>query len=478
MRSSPDHVLARLAAPLLLGILSAGAGALEGQTTGDPFPEPIGEGAEPIAIDVEELAVLPDVEGETPRMMELAYEPGTDRIFVNGMRGPIWVVRPDGSRIVEYLDIDDDRWGVQVESSNREQGFQNFALHPQFAEEGTPGYGKIYTWTDTRNTEATPDFPGAGGRVSHHTVLLEWTARNPAADTYDGGPPRELARFEQPYGNHNGGDIAFNPLADPGDPDFGLLYVGNGDGGAGGDPHDLAQNLSSSFGKILRIDPSGSDGTTGEYGIPSDNPFVRGSPAGTLPEIYAWGLRNPQHFAWDPATGRMLAADIGQVTVEEVTEVRPRGDLGWNVWEGSFRFDPDGGVRTDGTRSDPGLVYPLAEYDQTDPLLGGRSAVTGLHVVREGRIPQIQDRILFGDLPSGEIFAFDADHTGGGQDVLRRVLLDDGSGPVPLLELVNARRAQQGRGTAERADLRIDAGPEGRIFLLNKHDATIRELVP
>lgn len=452
------------------------------QSTSDPYPEPIGTGTEALVVGVTEFVAIPDVDGETARMMELIHEPGTDRLFVNGQRGPIWVVSTDGSAVREYLDVDDPEWNVQVEASGRERGVQNFAFHPRFAEEGAPGYGKLYTWTDTRNTDPAPDFPTEGDRLSHHTVLHEWTARTPEADRYDGGPPREMARFEQPFGNHNGGEIEFNPLATPGDPDFGLLYVGVGDGGAGGDPFDMARDASSGFGKILRIEPLGSGGTSGEYGIPVGNPYAGDDDPDTLEEIFALGLRNPQNFAWDPATGAMFVADIGQNTVEEVSVATAGADLGWNDWEGSFRFDPEGGVHTDDPRSDPALTYPVAEYDQQDPLFGGRAAVTGLHVARGDRISGLTDRVLFGDLPSGEIFAFDADDlTEGGQDGLRRVLLRPSAGngePRTFLELVREKNAEQGRSPASRTDLRFGTAADGRIFLLNKHDGVLRVVVP
>jgi hypothetical protein len=160
------------------------------------------------------------------------------------------------------VNIDDERWGVSVESGSRERGFQSFAFHPDFGERGAPGFGKFYTWTDTDNVEPDADFVPGGGNATHHTVLLEWTARDPASSTYDGAPPREIFRFEQPYANHNGGHLAFDPTVARGDAEYGLLYVGSADGGSGGDPLDLAQDLASAFGKVLRIDPLGSNART------------------------------------------------------------------------------------------------------------------------------------------------------------------------------------------------------------------------
>ncbi len=446
--------------------------------TGDPFPEPIGAGEDAIVVDVVEHATLPTVDGERARLMTLRHEAGSDRLFVSDMRGILYIVDDDGS-VSEYLNMDASRWGVDVGASWREMGLQSFAFHPQFAEEGTPGYGKFYAWTDTTNTEPQADANAGSDDTAHHTVLLEWTAENPMAGSYDGGPPREIARFEQPFSNHNGGDLMFNPLAEPGDEDYGLLYVGVGDGGSGGDPLNLAQDMGSAFGKILRIDPLGDNGLNGEYGVPQSNPFVDGAD-GVLPEIYASGLRNPQHIAWDSETGDMMVADIGQGTVEEVSVVEAGDNLGWNEWEGSFRFVDGSNVDTSNSRSDSQMRYPFAEYDHQDPLLGGGAAVTGLEVVRSGRVPEIEDRILFGDLPSGELFAVDADdRPDGGQAALRRVLFDDGSGePQTLLELIQARNAEQDREQAQRTDLRLGNDGDGNVYLLNKYDDTLRRLAP
>ena len=300
--------------------------------------------------------------------------------------------------------------------------------------------------------------------------------RTPTAATYDGGPPRELLRIEQPFGNHNGGHLAFNPIPSEGEADFGMLYVGNADGGSGGDPMDLSQDMGSAFGKIFRIDPLGSNGPNGKYGIPDDNPFVGRS--GVLPEIYASGVRNPQRFGWDEANGNLFVADIGQNTVEEVSLAPPGADLGWNTWEGSFRFVGREGVDPRNPQSERGLSYPVAEWGQLDPLLQRQSAATGVVAYRHDRIPQLQNLLLFGDFPAGEVFYVSADDLpDGGQDAIHRVLFRDRGEPRTLLQLIQDRNSEQGRDRASRADLRLSTGPDGRLFLLNKHDGVIREVV-
>ena len=377
------------------------------QTSNDPFSAPIPEDG--VTVNVAEFASLPDVGGDPARMMLLVDEPGTSRLFVNDMRGLLYSVGYDGSPVTLYLDLTASAWGLDIQARGGERGFQSFALHPQFNRTGAPGFGKLYTYLDTNNTGPTPDFVSGGGNDAHDTILLEWTARTPAAETYDGGAPRELFRVEQPFGNHNGGQIGFNPLPSPGDDDFGLLYIGSADGGSGGDPLDLAQNLGRVFGKILRIDPLGSDSANGNYGIPADNPFAGDSDATTLAEIFAYGVRNPQRFGWDPATGNLYLADIGQNIVEEISLVTRGANLGWNDWEGSYRFISRQEVSLVDARGEAGLSYPVAEYGQLDPLLLRSSAATGVVVYRADAVPQLTDLLLFGDNPSGEVFYVPAD---------------------------------------------------------------------
>ena len=468
--------LRTLGAPVLLLLAAPVASA---QTSNDPFGEPIPAVDGVIRVGAVEFAALPDVGGEAARMMRLVDEPGTGRLFVNDMRGIVYTVSYDGRTVTPYLDLTATRWALQIQASGRERGFQSFALHPQFGEAGAPGYGKLYAYTDSNITAPPADFVSGGGSDAHDTLLLEWTAGDPASTVYDGGPPRELMRVEQPFGNHNGGQLGFNPLAAPGDPDFGLLYIGSADGGSGGDPLDLAQNLGSIFGKILRIDPLGSNSANGRYGIPADNPFAGDGDAGTLGEIYAYGVRNPQRFAWDVQNGNLFVADIGQNIVEEMSLVTSGANLGWNDWEGSFRFISRREVSLVDPRGEAGLSYPVAEYGQLDPLLQPRSAATGLVVYRDDAIPQLTNLVLFGDSPSGEIFYVDADDLpDGGQESIRRVLLHRQGDTKTLLQVIQEKNVAQGRTPTDRADLRFGYGPDGQVFLLNKHDGVIRRLVP
>ena len=138
--------------------------AVFAQRPTDPFPTSIPATEGVIQVRFEEFASIPDVDGEAARMMLLLDEPGTRRMFLNDMRGPLFTVSYDGGTVTHYLDINTSNWGVDVQSGGRERGFQSFAIHPQFGEPGTPGFGKLYTWTDSSDVAPQPDFsPGGGG---------------------------------------------------------------------------------------------------------------------------------------------------------------------------------------------------------------------------------------------------------------------------------------------------------------------------
>jgi glucose/arabinose dehydrogenase len=460
----------------LAAVSAMGAAAAVQQISNDPFPAPIETTQGVVTVNFVEFAAIPDAaNGQAPRMMHLTDEPATRRIFVSTMAGPLYSVSYDGKTVKEYLDVNATNWGIGVQSQGSERGFQSFAFHPQFAQKGARGFGKFYTYTDTTDITPKPDFSTPGPNRTHDTVLLEWTAKDPAAATYDGGPPRELFRAAQPFSNHNGGQIGFNPLVRSDNPEFGLLYVGLADGGSGGDPFNGAQNPNSAFGKILRIDPLGTNSANGKYGIPDSNPFVK--KAETLGEIYALGVRNPQRFSWDSKDGRMFVADIGQNTVEEISPVTAGANLGWNKWEGSYRYGR-GGVDMTDPRSEPGMTWPVAEFDHRDPLFQ-RAAITGVYIYRQTAIRQLQHLMLFGDNPSGEIFYVDADNLpNGGQAAIRRILLNDHGTPKPLLQLIKEHNVAHGKPPATRADLRLGVGPEGQIFITNKRDGVIRLLIP
>ena len=488
----------------------------------DAFPDHIAD-AEPLLLNVSELAQLPDFGGKPPRIQNLVDVPGAGRLIVSTATGLLYAVGYDGAEASPYLDIGQSG-ALQLPKLSPMPygvGLDGVAFHPHFAAAGTPGFGKFYTLQEVSDTEPPADF--TPGRVSGDlwdTVLLEWTARDPTAWTYDGGPPRELMRIEQPYWSGNGGAIHFRPGAASSAPDHGLLYVALGDGGAAkgvGDPMGLAQDLGKVYGKLLRIDPLGSNSANGRYGVPADNPFAGDGREDTLGEVWAYGMRNPNSFGWDASNGQLYVADMGETMAEEINLVSAGDNLGWSVWEGpvrrrlrhrglarraagawswatrsaagaDFLWHNGRDVATAGRREDPGVIFPVVGYDRRDPLFsrGKQVGVTGVVVCRECNVPQLNGKVLFGDLPSGALMYFPADGVlpSDGPASIRQVLLVEGAGDdgakgagKTLLMLVQEKRAAQGRGLpGDRVDLRFGTSASGDVFLLNKRDGVIRRL--
>ena len=195
---------------------------------------------------------------------------------------------------------------------------------------------------------------------------------------------REVLVVDQPYANHNGGDLAFGPDGD--------LYIGLGDGGSEGDPNGNGQSLSTLLGKMLRISPRPSGNVA--YTIPPDNPFV--GRADARPEIWAYGLRNPWRYSFDSATGDLWTGDVGQNAWEEIDR-QPAGaaggeNYGWNRMEGTH---PYAGA------APAGAVPPVYEYSHD----GGGCAVTGGYVYRGSAIPDLLGAYVFADFCLGRLEA-------------------------------------------------------------------------
>lgn len=212
----------------------------------------------------------------------------------------------------------------------------------------------------------------------------------------DAGSEEVLLTVDQPFSNHNGGQIAFGP--------DGFLYVGLGDGGAGGDPLGHGQNPSTLLGAILRIDVD----AAAPYGIPADNPFAAG---GGRPEVYAWGLRNPWRWSFDRETGELWAGDVGQGQWEEVNRIVRGGNYGWNRREGAHCFrTPDCDAA--------GLIDPVAEYSHAEGC-----SITGGYVYRGAALPQLLGTYVYGDYCSGRVWGLGP--AAGGRPA-PRVLLESG----------------------------------------------------
>lgn len=293
---------------------------------------------------------------------------GTNRLFIVEQYGKVYILDSDYQlRDTPFLDVN----GL-LSTGGNEQGLLGLAFHPDYAENGQ----FFINYTDVNGDTA----------VSRYQV----SADDPnMADPNSG---EYIIRINQPYPNHNGGDIAFGP--------DGYLYVGMGDGGSAGDPEGNGQDSKALLGKMLRLDVDGGS----PYAIPATNPFVNDSTF--APEIWAWGLRNPWRFSFDRATGDLYIGDVGQNTWEEVNfqpaDSQGGENYGWNILEGTHKYS--------GAAVPDGLINPFFEYDHSDGC-----SVTGGYVYRGRDLPELQGTYLFGDYCSGIIWASYRDAEGNWQ---------------------------------------------------------------
>ena len=340
----------------------------------------------------------------------------TSRLFVVEQNGLLWVVQNGVLLPQPALNITNRVQPPLVGSNpNDERGFLGLAFHPGFNNPASPGYQTLYTY----NSEVLgtgPTYIAPNGAVQNYkNVLNEWKISSTNANVVDPTSRREVISFGKNASNHNGGTCTFGP--------DGYLYLALGDGGDANDvgashivPGGNAQNLSTPLGKMLRIDPlnpaltTGSSNpvsTNGQYRIPTGNPFQG---AGQVPEIYAYGLRNPYRFSFDILTGDLIEGDVGQNNVEEINRIVMGGNFGWAIKEGTFLFNQTNGpAGPAGTIGAPpgdfspglpaGLIDPISgtsgtlEYDHNEGI-----SITGGFVYRGTGIPELYGKYIFGDL--------------------------------------------------------------------------------
>jgi glucose/arabinose dehydrogenase len=297
--------------------------------------------------------------GSFDQPVEVARRPGDGEAYVVEQPGRVVAVDDLSSEIV--LDITD------LTEARGEQGLLGLAFHP------TEDFAYV-------------DFTDRNG----DTVVAEF-AIDPATGQFVRESFREVLAVDQPYSNHNGGQLAFGPDQ--------YLYIGLGDGGSAGDPERNALDLTSRLGKILRLDPVESG--DGPFTVPDDNPFV--DVPGADPTIWAYGLRNPWRFAFDSDTGDLWIADVGQGDFEEINravatdrrDAAKGANFGWSAVEGFEPFNSD--------QPADGALAPLFVYDHAD----GRCSVSGGAVARGEAVPDLRGWYVFGDYCTGQIWTLD-----------------------------------------------------------------------
>lgn len=287
------------------------------------------------------------------------YHAGDSRMFAVLQSGQVRVVLEDGSVLPgAFINVS------SLISTGGERGLLGMAFHPQYSENG-------YFYLNYTNRQGS-------------TIVSRWKVSESDANVADPGSEKVILLVEQPFSNHNGGDLAFGP--------DGYLYIGLGDGGSGGDPRNYSQNPMSLLGKMLRIDVDNGD----PYAIPEDNPYAQS--ADTLPEIWAMGLRNPWRYSFDALNGNLWISDVGQNAREEVNMVPPvpdaRYNFGWRCYEGSLPYN------TAGCEDSSFYTFPVFEYPQDQ----GDRSITGGYVYRGEEFDFLKGVYLCADFVSGKIY--------------------------------------------------------------------------
>jgi glucose/arabinose dehydrogenase len=288
--------------------------------------------------------------------LQLTAPTGDARLFIVEQAGRIRVVQNGQLLPAPFIDLSNKlRYGG-------EQGLLSVAFHPQYSSNGF----FFVNYTDTNGDT----------RVERYHVSSD-------PNRADAASAKQILFVKQPYSNHNGGHILFGP--------DGMLYIGMGDGGSGGDPQGNGQNKASLLGKLLRIDVNSGD----PYGIPSGNPFA--NTTGARPEIWAYGVRNPWRLAFDRTDNSFYVADVGQNAVEEINVV-PAGtggqNYGWNVMEGTRCYSSSSCSKT-------GLTQPVSEYSHSDGC-----SITGGIVYRGTKLTALRGHYFYADYCQGWIRSF------------------------------------------------------------------------
>lgn len=478
-----------------------------------------------LRVEIAELATLPntrntwgskgDSRSGDPTRINLARHSPDGRLFVNDLRGQLHVL-DENYQATTYFDIDAANGGSgsifpdSMFNTGLSGGFISYTFHPEFESNG-----KLYTIHSERPDGSTPapdfqatDLANPAFPVTWHTVVTEWTASDPVANTWNEstGVRRELLRLGSTTTGgyiHPLGDVQFNPTVGPGDPDYGNLYISGGDWGyiargttpsgspTNGQPGQL-QRLDNLPGVLYRINPEspgvGDQAGVGDYTIPEGNPFDDEG-GSNLDEIYAIGFRNGHRMAWD-SDGSLFVSNIGERNIEEVERVVPGGNYGWSLREGTFVGGHDIGNGGNGEAAEvfannvpdaqdidfrgEEYLYPVAQYDH-----GEGRAIAGGFFYQGDDIPQLIGKFVFGDIVNGRIFAADAaemkgidltdpNTTAGIEEI--QLFTTDGGGvetDVDLLDLVGGSRA----------DLRFGQSLDGELYLTTKKDGKLRRLV-
>ncbi|KQS34367.1 hypothetical protein ASG33_08360 [Dyadobacter sp. Leaf189] len=410
-----------------------------------------------LKVELEDFVTMPFSSEKMPRtrIATMRTSPAGDgSLYVSDQRG--FIYRIAGGQVSEFMNIRPlvDNF---INEPGLGTGLGSFAFHPDYLKNGL-----IYiTHTEAFKGKVADNAYNDTIKVTMQWVISEWKVDNVKSSVFN-GKRRELLRINVPGAVHGVQDIGFVPGVAKSNPEYGLLYIGIGDGSStiSGYPQ-LCHTLKSPLGTILRIDPLGNNSKNGSYGIPKDNPFVREKGEGIYTEIYAYGFRNPHRMAW--YDGKLFSAEVSESNFEEINVVVPGGDYGWNVREGNFGISFKDLKKVYKVTEPDTLKYirPFALYDHYDG-----SAISGGYVY-EGKLNALKGKYIFGDIVSGKLFFVNVDKNLSDPSVHELSVTYNGK-ETSLTELTGAKRV----------DVRIEYDRQtGDMYIMTKPDGKIRRVV-
>ncbi|MHA8053846.1 PQQ-dependent sugar dehydrogenase [Aquirufa sp. OSTEICH-129A] len=391
------------------------------------------------------------------RINKMSYHPITHERVISDLQGKIYLLDSQ-NQLTEFLDMG-KHFPHFTNKPGMATGLGSFAFHPLFAQNKL-----FYTTHSEPEVKGISDFTyGDSLRVKLQWIITEWTLDDPNAKVLR-GKSREVMRVNVIDQIHGMQEICFNPYAKMGDPDFGLLYIGLGDGGALEQRRGFIPNNSEhAWGKVLRIDPLGRNSQNGKYGIPASNPYVGKK---GLDEVFAQGFRNPNRISW-LKDGRVIVSNIGQRNIESLYLLKAGKNYGWPLREGTFAIDSTLSTNTvfplPKNDAKMGYTYPIAQFDHDE----GNAIMGGFEYTGKA-VPSLQGKYIFGEIVRGRIFYIPISEIKvGSQARIREFHLQMDGKPVTWKDLIQGNKV----------DLRLGQDAQGEIYIITKTDGMLYQIV-
>jgi glucose/arabinose dehydrogenase/mono/diheme cytochrome c family protein len=386
------------------------------------------------------------------RITKFGWHPISKESMVLDLRGFLYLI--NNKEVPLYFNLA-EKFPNFMQEPGFATGFGSFAFHPNFEKNGL-----FYTTHSEVAGSKTADYAYADSiKVKLQWVVNEWKASDPNQVPFV-GEPREIFRINMVKQIHGMQEITFNPYAKPGSEDYGLLYIGIGDGGCVEDGFPfITHDKTKPWGSVIRIDPMGRNSKNGQYGIPKTNPFVKNG----LGEIYAYGFRNPHRISWT-SKGQMIVSNIGQKMIESLNLVEKGLDFGWPIREGRFLQIPETDLSKvyQMPKENAKITFPIVEIDHDEI-----AAICGGYEYLGKDVSELKGKYVFGSVVEGRLFYINvADIKQNTRLQVKEFKIHKNKMAINLDELTKN----------ERVDLRIGRDYKGEIYIFTKPDGKVYKL--